>query len=321
MRARSVAAHVVLSAALSVALFGVDSVGGGGGAFDTSDPTNAPRDDYAFMIQSTDLESSPPKTERRRGVFLSDVTWVEAETLLTPTTVVVIALGAAAKEHGPHLLLGNDFLLAEYLARRIAERADVVIAPTMNYGFYPAFVEYPGSTSLRLPTARDMIVDVCRGLARFGPRRFYIINTGVSPLKALEPAAAALAREGLLLRYTDILRITEPIERSVSEQEKGSHADEIETSMMLYIAPETVDMRKAARDYGVEHGPGPLTRDPKGKGTYSPTGIYGDATLASREKGKKVTEALIEGILAEIESTRTTPLPGDEPSGLRPETK
>jgi len=44
--------------------------------------------------------------------------------------------------------------------------ADVVLAPTIPYHFYPAFVEYPGSTTLRLETARDLVVDVCRSLAR-----------------------------------------------------------------------------------------------------------------------------------------------------------
>jgi predicted alpha/beta superfamily hydrolase len=56
------------------------------------------------------------------------------------------------------LKLGNDWLMAEYLKQRILERSDVIVAPTVNYHFYPAFVEYPGSTSLRLETARDLIV-------------------------------------------------------------------------------------------------------------------------------------------------------------------
>jgi creatinine amidohydrolase len=116
---------------------------------------------------------------QNKGVLLADLTWQEAEKVLKPETVVVIALGAEAKEHGPHLKLKNDWTMAEYYKRRVLKAADVVIAPTISYHFYPAFVEYPGSTSLRLETARDLTVDICRGLARFGPRRFYIVNTGV----------------------------------------------------------------------------------------------------------------------------------------------
>ena len=134
-----------------------------------------------------------PSSPSHRGVLLEDLTWVEAEKRLTPDAVVVIPLGAQSKEHGPHLKLKNDFLMAEYLRERVRERADVVIAPTVNYHFYPAFTEYPGSTSLQLETARDLIVDICRGLSRFGPRRFYVLNTGVSTVRALAPAAEILA--------------------------------------------------------------------------------------------------------------------------------
>ena len=142
--------------------------------------------------------------------------------MLTPETVVVIPLGAESKEHGPHLKLKNDFVLAEYLKGRVRERAKVVIAPTVNYGYYPAFVEYPGSTSLALETARDMIVEICRGLARFGPRRFYVLNTGVSTQAALEPAAAILAAEGILMRYTELLTVMEPVEKQVCRSRRAA---------------------------------------------------------------------------------------------------
>lgn len=245
---------------------------------------------------------------RAKGVLLEDLTWVEAEKALTDKTVVVIPLGAAAKEHGPHLKLKNDWLMAEYLKRRVLEGSDVVVAPTVNYNFYPAFLEYPGSTSLRVETARDLIIDVCRSLARHGPRRFYVLNTGVSTLRALQPAAESLAKEGIVLRYTDLLKITGPVVKAVGKQEGGTHADEIETSMMLHMAPDTVDMRRAAKDYhpSAERG---LTRDPKGRGVYSATGIYGDATLATKEKGEKITKALLEGIFAEIEDLRRSAAP------------
>lgn len=232
------------------------------------------------------------------GVLLEELAWVEAEPILARDPLVVIPLGAAAKEHGPHLRLSTDRIMADYLARRVREHANVVIAPTINYHFYPAFVEYPGSTTLRLETARDMLVDICRSLSAFGPRRFYILNTGVSTVRALAPAVDLLAADGIMLRYTDILRIAAATERAVAQQAGGSHADEIETSIMLYIAPETVTMALAARDY--TPGAGPLTRRHDGPGVYSPTGIYGDATLATREKGEQIVEAMVAGILRDI---------------------
>ena len=255
------------------------------------------------------LIAASPAVAQQKGILLEELTWMEAEKILTPETVVVIPLGAAAKEHGPHLKLKNDLILAEYFKKRVLAAADVVVAPTVNYHFYPAFLEYPGSTSLRLETARDLIVDICRSLARFGPRRFYVLNTGVSTVRALTPAAELLAREGILLHFTDILKVAGAVEKEVKEQEGGTHADEIETSMILYMDPASVDMSKAVKDY--HPGPGPLTRDPaKREGrTFSPTGVFGDATLATREKGEKVVEAMVRGILAEIEALRRAPLP------------
>jgi creatinine amidohydrolase len=240
---------------------------------------------------------------RTKGVLLEDLTWVEAEKILNEETVVVIPLGAASKEHGPHLKLKNDWLIAEYLKKQVLDQSNVVVAPTINYHFYPAFVEYPGSTTLRLETARDVVVDICKSFARYGPRRFYILNTGVSTLRALQPAVELLSKEGLVVRYTDLLRITGPVEKEIGQQEGGTHADEIETSMMLVIAPATVDMKKAAKDYHPGSARG-LTRKPNGEGVYSPTGIYGDATLATRAKGERVIKALVAGILKDIEDLR-----------------
>lgn len=240
-------------------------------------------------------------------MYLSDLTWLQAKQELDTDTLVLIPLGAAAKEHGPHLRLDNDRVLADYLAARVAERADVVVAPTLNYHFYPAFTAYAGSTTLRLETARDMVVDVVTSLAAFGPRRFYVLNTGVSTVRALEPAAVCLASKGVLMQFTRIDRAGNEAVQRIQEQPGGTHADEIETSMMLYIASERVDMSKAARDY--HPGRGPLSPDPDTSGVYSKTGIYGDATLANVEKGRIVVEATVTDLLRDIDALRNSPLP------------
>lgn len=77
--------------------------------------------------------------------------------------------------------------------------------------------------------------------------------------------------------------------------------------MMLYIAPDSVQMKKAIRDFNPKQ-PGGLSRDPKGNGTYSPTGAWGDPTLATREKGQAVVESLFTTILKDIDELQHTPL-------------
>jgi creatinine amidohydrolase len=254
--------------------------------------------------------SLPPQTiAPQKGQRLEELTWQEAERVLTPETVVVIPLGAGSKEHGPHLKLRNDLTMAEYLTRRVIDSTAVVVAPTLTYHYYPAFLEYPGSTSLTLKTAQAMTTEVVSTLAPYGPRRFYVLNTGISTLQALKPAAEALAADGILLRYTDLEARLAATKKTLMEQPGGTHADEIETSMMLYIDPASVDMAKAVRDYTATPTSGRLTRQPGRQGVYSATGISGDPRFATEAKGRALVEALVSGIVDDIAQLRAAPLP------------
>lgn len=255
----------------------------------------------------TQTPSARSLPQNQRGVLLERLSWDEAQHALTPDPIVVIPLGAESKEHGRHLQLNNDWLMAEYLKQRVLAAAPVVIAPTINYSYFPAFLEYPGSTSLRKETARDMIVDICHSLASYGPHRFYILNTGISTIRPLSEAVNALASEGVTLRYFNWDEI-DAVVKKVQQQPGGSHADEIETSMMLYIAPDTVKMSRAVKDLNPDR-PGPLTRNPKAtEGVYSPTGAWGDPTLATKEKGQILVEATVKAILGDIQDLQNVPL-------------
>lgn len=242
-----------------------------------------------------------------KGVALADLTWPDAEPWLTPSTVVVIPLGAGALEQGPHMKLNSDERLARYLASRVQASSAAVIAPSLAYHAYSAYAAYPGSTSLTDTTARDLTAGAVRSLARFGPRRFYVLNTSPSTLGALSTAAKALSEGGILLGYTDPDYWTKG--SSVLRQRPigAGHAEEAATSMMLFVDPAAVDMKRATREYAP--GRGPLVRDSSGNGVPSKSGTLGDATLATAEKGKVLVDALVAGILDDIEKVRSAPLP------------
>ena len=266
-----------------------------------------------WALAPSSSQGPSPKPTDTTSTWLERITWVQAADALKADAVVVIPLGAAAKEHGPHLTLANDAKLAEYLVRRVADATPVVVAPPLNYHFYPAFLEYPGSTSVAANTARDLTSDVVRSLTRHGPRRFYVVNTGISTARPLAASAQALLDEGILMRFTNLEGILDAAARGIREQAGGSHADEIETSMMLHIDPRSVDMSKAVKDYGPRSTPFALTRRPGGPGTYSPTGIWGDPTLATAQKGRIFTDALIAGILEDIAALRAAAPPAPKP--------
>ena len=257
--------------------------------------------------------AAAPQAKPAAGLRLSEIPWTEAEPVLTPDRVVVLPLGAGSKEHGPHLPLGNDQVLADYFAARLVAARPVALLPTLTYGFYPAFLEYPGSVSLSLETQRDLVAEICRSVARHGPRRFYVLNTGISTVRPLEATAALLRQEGILLRFTDLRLAGKKAEERVRQQAVGTHADEVETSMILYIAPTLVRMDRAVKD-GLEVRPGPLTRDPKNAaGHYSPSGVFGDATLATRAKGEIIVEGVLADILDDVDAIAREPVPDGSP--------
>ncbi len=247
-----------------------------------------------------------------KGRRLDTMTWPEAEECLRAGPLVVVPVGARTKEHGHHLPLNTDWLMAEHLTEVVLERCDVLAVPTLQYGHYPAFVDYPGSVSLERETFQDVVVSICRCLARHGAGCFYVLNTGISTNRSLGPARSELAAEKIRMDYTDLTTLEADLPAELVQQERGSHADELETSAMLYIHPDRVQMERARRDDNPRRGPGPLTRDPAcDQGIYSATGVWGDPTLATPEKGARWVGAFVDRVVADIEALQA----GTDPNG------
>jgi creatinine amidohydrolase len=142
-----------------------------------------------------------------------------------------------------------------------------------------------------------MLIDICRSLAAFGAGKFYVLNTGVSTERPLSMARELLQADGQRFEYLKLSEVYSGLDSKLFEQQYGSHADEHETSLMLHIAPEVVDMSKAVDD-GAE-GEGKLGRV-RGQGIWSMSGVYGQATLANASKGKLVAEVMVESALRDI---------------------
>jgi len=240
--------------------------------------------------------------KKEQSFLLENMNWIEAEKALKKVGVVLIALGARTKEHGPHLLLKNDYVMAEYLRNRVMEQLSVAVLPTLQYGYYPAFLAYPGSVSLKADTFRDVIVDICASMSGYGIKKFYIFNTGVSTLGPLKNAASILHKKGLILHYFNILQVDERLPEGILTQEGGTHADEGKTSFMLYTAPETVNMEKAVKDYDARPNLRGFSREYNEINHHSPTGIWGDPTLATREKGRILANEMIKTIIQEVKT-------------------
>jgi uncharacterized protein (TIGR02246 family) len=135
-----------------------------------------------------------------------------------------------------------------------------------------------------------------------------VLNVGVTSGPALAAAARLLATEGVLLRSTDWQARLEALRPL--QQTGGNHADEIETSLMLHIDPSAVNMASAQRDYTPQRAASfQLTRRQGSGGIYSPTGAWGDPTLATRDKGRMMAESLVAAIRNDIDDLRRAVLP------------
>ncbi len=154
--------------------------------------------------------------------------------LLTPVTVVVIPLGAALKSTDRTCACGTTSHSREYLTGRVEAACAGRHHSTAHL---PLLSGLSGLSGLHLSDARDRArlhgADRPQPCAH-GPKRFYVLNTGISTARALEPAAAVLAQEGILLRYTDFGAAADRLAASVRQQDRVARR-RIETSMMLYI--------------------------------------------------------------------------------------
>ena len=229
--------------------------------------------------------------------FIERMTWDEVARHLGNGASAILPVGAAAKEHGFHLPLNTDRIQAEWLASQLAARFDALIWPTLSYGYYPAFVAYAGSNSLSAATFEAMVHQIASGILDHGCRKLFVLNTGISTLTPVERALARLdAGKVMHLRIHDGPRYRQAAER-LTEQGHGSHADELETSLMLALAPHLVDMTRAEPSPPIDvEAPGPLTPLDLHSPNYSRSGSYGDPTLATLAKGEILLAAMLDDL-------------------------
>jgi creatinine amidohydrolase len=113
-----------------------------------------------------------------QGVQLAHLTWEEAAEAIRRYPIAVLPVGAGTKEHGPHLPCGTDLMVVEELARRVVKAAPVILPPALPYGYFPAFVDWPGSVSVEPPHFTGLVGDVIRSMARHGTNKFLILGSG-----------------------------------------------------------------------------------------------------------------------------------------------
>ena len=174
----------------------------------------------------------------RRGAFLSDLTWPEAEKRLREASMVIVPFGAGAKEHGPHLPLGTDQIVMEYLAAIAVESFSVNVAPPILHAWFPAFRDFPGTAIEDPDVFCRYVLEVGRSLVRRGAKRVLFLNTGITCSTGIPISIAARELHSqervptLVISWDDL---ETPETAALAQQLTGTHADEIETSILLVL--------------------------------------------------------------------------------------
>jgi creatinine amidohydrolase len=229
---------------------------------------------------------------------LAKATWPEAEKAFKEKKLVIIPLGAV-EEHGYHLPLSTDTILAEFIGRAVAERLDAILMPSVNYGYVLLARGFPGSVSLRENTLKALFDDICKELHRQGVRRVVVVNQHLPNAPPLRILSQQLWDEiGLRLLCVTLPGITE-VAKEVCKSKQWHpaiiHSEEIETSLVLAVEPKLVRLDKAVKEYPAV--PKSLDSLPIPWREFSKSGAFGDPTVATSEKGRRMLERLIDNIV------------------------
>lgn len=251
-------------------------------------------------------------------------------------TVVVLPCGSV-EQHGLHMPLGTDTMLAAAVTQAAAERlagtVPVVLLPPPWYGFSPHHMAFPGTVTLRSETVIALVKDIADAVLGHGFRRLALVNGHGGNIAVLDVAAADLGHgwHGRA-RVATVTYFALVADRAAEFRESApggmGHAGEFETSLMLHLAAETVRMEMAATCYP-DPGSGFLTTDLFGRATartytdfadLSPTGTFGDPGLASADKGARIFAICVEELARFLADFATWPIPSargaDRPAGV-----
>lgn len=226
----------------------------------------------------------------------------QARAALPRARIALLPLGAV-EPHGDHLPLDTDNLLAERFCERLdsALGDDAITLPVLSYSQVWSLRGHAGAIDIGNALLGELLVSLARNMAGYGIRTTAVINAHYGNFDAIKSAARQLREEGItLLSYSwaGMDSCVAKLRQSAVAYPGYMHADEIETSLMLALAPETVDMAQAKAHYpdfpeDFRYRPVPWT-------AFSDYSVLGDPRYASAEKGHAFVQQALETTLASI---------------------
>ena len=229
-----------------------------------------------------------------------------------PRCIAVLPV-AAVEQHGPHLPLNVDATLVEGVVEatlpHLPAAQPVLFLPTQSVGFSPEHTRFAGTLTLKAETVIRLWTELAESVAQTGVKKLVLLNSHGGQVGLLDVVARDLrARLGMLVYSVNWFNLPltgengKPVNDLFSAEEHrfGIHAGEIETSMMLALKPEQVDMAKAQNFHSTSQdrakkfsilGDGRSAKLAWQMQDYNPQGAVGNAAAATADKGRALLNA------------------------------
>ena len=247
-----------------------------------------------------------------------EFTWPEIKTAVAQNRVAVLPVGTT-EQHGPHLPLVTDVLTATEMSRMAVERIpeEAVLLPSVYYSFNEHHMDFPGTIAIAGETIVRYVTDIGTSLARHGFRKILIVNGHGSNVPFLDIAARNITNgsEAIAAMASWWSLIPKEVITSLRESEFPggmAHGCELETSVLLHLRPDLVQMDKAERDINFQsteffywdlQNPSPVFFQ-EWFSRYSKTGTVGDPTKATAAKGEVFVNAVVDRLVKLIREFR-----------------
>ena len=245
------------------------------------------------------------------SVMWKELTAEDLRAKAAENAIVVLPV-ASMEQHGPHLPVGVDTFLCEAVCQGGAELAikdvPVVVAPTLWCGMAEHHMAFGGTFTFDIPTYMAVLRAFLTNIKRHGFKRVFIVNGHGGNIAALNAFLPDFTREtGLKLYATTYFEMSKnDLGQFLEDQKQVHHACEVESSMMMVVAPDTVKHDRLPEAFGLLNGDPrkafPANRYDSFK-ELTPSGVVGDARRASKQKGEKLLKVCQEGLAATLKNT------------------
>ena len=255
----------------------------------------------------------------RKSYLYQHYTWPELGDVAKKQPVVVLPIGSV-EDHGRHLPLDTDNFIIWTICESAAQKAggDILLLPQIPYGFETHHMDFPGTIDIGMEHLLHFVLDITKSVARHGFKRILIADGHGSNMPILDLVARRTILETDSLCATFIwpsLAIQEI--RKVRESERGgmAHACELETSVYLHLDGKRVQMDKARKEIGLPASvfiwldllDGSPVHLMDNWSRFSQSGVVGDPSLATAEKGRIIFEAVVEAFLRLVREFKNRP--------------